>query len=495
MKLFITSGIIFSILLPILGIANPTISILEHRPLHPGNGIAVTFNFTASSLQGIKRIVLSLKEYNCIKNPDGSRGTSERNGSELQVLKEWTFNNLTQKFSDQVTYQAGFIAHSLVKYTIEVQDEGGSTYRTVSMQAGDSPYGNEEILLYSTSERPLSNVFQICFIPDKEDFGSKLPTFLDSLQTTIYRGYLSSNMIGPHSQFWAFYYTPSTTVVTTSSNRIIPSSVRANKQIDAFALMHNTRGFQDRAGGKTFSSESFHVGTVVHETSHVVFNLNDERTGSGSVENCNVFRNAQSCKTANGGVDCRSITVDGKVAYVPESREPNCIMNDDGDKRLDSFRTVCQRCIEARYATLVDSASNQKVRSDSFSLFQTEEIIIIKLAYNKSGWQVTLVDKGYGKPSINYGATTSRMTIEAQARGSKGKLEKLHSVQFNNPRVEVIHTKQSIKEVMLPAAEEYIRIPYNPDITTLQLKINRPGSKAFTQLFDVRRAMSKLVAK
>ncbi|MEZ4884273.1 MAG: hypothetical protein R3E32_05990 [Chitinophagales bacterium] len=388
----------------------PTIAYWQYSPLHPNNEIPVTYSVKAFDDSGIEKVTLGVYEYELYRNEANLPSKKRREGGNWGLVKTWLFSPSKDTIELSFTTE-GFPAHSNVFFQFKVTNtEGHTSERQAIFDAGDSPWETDKILLYSSTDTiAVKNRINICFLIDT-DYHGDLRKYLKDVETLIYKGYHANNMIEAYKEKWLFYYTR----FETSADLIIhtdmpmPSIVTTNplQGIDAYALLHQediTDGafIAERTNIVThsfFTAEPYNLGTVVHETAHAIFNLNDEYSGapyeqleqhSNAFESkllCEQYKRENNYKTSI----CRPIIDSkGKTWFTPEEEvlfttrsacqdynranqlpfndctallikdtiwyRPNasvCIMLDDRDKEVPDFQEVCKRRIEWYYEQL-----------------------------------------------------------------------------------------------------------------------------------------------
>ena len=305
----------------------------------------------------------------------------------------------------------GFPPNSNVFYQFKVTNTlGHTTERQALFDAGDSPWSDDKILLYSTTDTiAVRNRINICFLIDT-DYHHDWRKYLTDVEQLIYKGYHSNNMIEAYKEKWIFYYTyyEASADLIINTDMPMPSIVTTDplQGIDAYALLHQediTDGafIAERTNIVThsfFTAEPYNMGTVVHETAHAIFNLNDEYNGAPYEQlevHSNAFESKLLCEQYKRENDfktetCRPITDSkGRTWFTPEDEvlftsraacqdynranqlkvkdctalliqdtiwyRPNasaCIMLDDRDTVVPDFQEVCKKRIEWYYSQL-----------------------------------------------------------------------------------------------------------------------------------------------
>lgn len=472
--------------LKLLAYCEPVITLAQHYPFQPANNTAVNFRISASSVTGISKIIFTLNALECIRNADGTHGTAPRPGGQPIVITI-NYPNARLAVDTIITLAAGFPAHTYLSYQWEAMDNAGAASRKVRGQAGDSPYGNEEVLLYATGEDQPKGAYHICFVPDIRDYAGPLIKFLKDLETTVYKGYLTNNMIRGYEEKWAFYYTPSRADFI---QKDIPEAVASSSLLDAFGFIH-IRDYRDARNGKCFSSEYNMVGTIVHETGHAIFNLSDEYSPSNVLPNsCHIYKNKADCIAANSGQGCSVIRTKwfGKY-YSTEPLSPNCIMNNDGNALMMEFQSRCRECIKAAYAQLELRAHGAPAFSKFPLAFSTDDrVLVLKISFNSKGWAAAVTGLKAGKSSLAIGVQKSVMVNVLDASGRK-----LYEIGLDDPRIDEIDDQGKYDQVAnhKKMAQRYLMLPYDLRIKTVEI-----ASKTLKNTQQVKRvAVGKQVAK
>jgi hypothetical protein len=400
---------------PALQLNGPaTFDYWRHSPLHPSNRQKVTFRAKVSDPAGIRSAELLVFEFELFPGLMGVPSKLRRTGGTWASVKSWQYSSLVDTAWLQFDWERGFPAHTNVEYIFRVvNSQGRVTDRLAMFDAGDSPWPQDKILLYSTSRDPMQRTINLCFFPDT-DFGQNWTQFLTDTERLIFDGYHTNNMVRPHKDRWAFYYTRheidgAALAGSLGEPKDYPDFLTTNRieGIDAFGLLHR-QPYSDLAlmtgniyflANSLFTSESYNHGTAVHETSHAVFRLSDEYEQcacfSGSTGS-NVFSSLPDCQqfSRQHGIpdgDCRAIeTALGETRYTPETQTffptseectafnlanqlptdscvtfidldgsesywaflGTCIMHDDGDDQVRHFQRVCRIRVQEYYDRL-----------------------------------------------------------------------------------------------------------------------------------------------
>ncbi len=551
--------------------SNPTIDISltngpakfeywQHSPMHPTNNQSITFSAKIKD-NSIRTVELLLLEYRLFKNSSGIPAKKRRTGGKWDIVKTWNFPAGKNQVEVNYVLPNGFPASSNVEYIFRVTNaRGQKTDRLALFDAGTSPWPKDKILLYSTSRQPMQKVINLCFFPDV-DFGRNWNLFKSDVKNLIYNGYHANDKIGSRKDKWAYYYTRNemdgkTAAADVWNTALYPDFVTSNRieGIDAFGLLHR-QPYKDHAlikeninfvANTLFTSESYNVGTAVHETSHAVFKLSDEydqcacfQTGDWS----NVFQSLQLCQnfaTDNGipASQCREVvSVGGERWYTPEVntffKKPEqciafnldndlpkdscltfidfdgsksywaylgtCIMHDDGDHNIRQFQSTCGVLIDEYYNRLdagqVVTApfSNNTILSENVSnIFGYEKVISMNLSYKKDVQNVGITSVKMGVPTKSI---IGNNDIDLKMMGENGNM--IHNLNIDNPsKMLTENGKESEMIRQNTMNKAYFNIPYNDsfakaianDIEAIRTRPRSVGAppEQFESKFDLK---------
>lgn len=497
----------------------------QHSPMHPSNNQSITFSAKIKD-NSIKTIELIVLEYRLFTNESGIPAKKRRTSGKWDIVKTWNFPSGQNEADVNYVLSSGFPASSNVEYIFRVTNARGQrTDRLALFDAGTSPWPQDKILLYSTSRQPMQKVINLCFFPDV-DFGKNWNLFKSDVKNLIYNGYHANDKIGSRKDKWAYYYTQNemdgkTAATDVWNTALYPDFVTSNRieGIDAFGLLHR-QPYKDHAlikeninfvANTLFTSESYNIGTAVHETSHAVFKLSDEydqcacfQTGEWS----NVFQSLQLCQTFASDHNippsqCREVvSVGGQRWYTPEIntffKQPEqciafnldnnlpkdscltfidfdgsksywaylgtCIMHDDGDQNIRQFQSTCSVLIDEYYNRLDDGQivtapfSNNTILSENDNnIFGYEKVIAMNLTYNRDVSDVEVSKIKYGVPTKN---VIQQNDLEVNMMGAND--EQMMSIKIDNPSKFLTEGgKESKMTRQDEPSKAYFNIPYN----------------------------------
>jgi len=502
-----------------------------HSPIHPNDHQPVTFKLKASDESLIAKVELVVYEFELYQNTDGLPAKKRRISGLWGSQKTWTFNYPQYEVSLDYTVPKAFKNNTNVEYIFYVTNvQGNVSARFATFDAGDSPWNKGKILLYSTTPTLMEQTINVDFIKDV-DFGSDWATFLKDVEHLVYEGYLQNNMIKSHKDKWAFYYTKEPAnghdiAYATLRKEIFPKFLTDYRVegIDVYGLLHR-QPFKDGAylmGNLTFlstnmfTSESYNIGTAVHETAHAVFNLSDEYEGCVCYQpstGANMFTSLAGCEAFNERrgigkgkctlihnykgdnwymaeenvyfsteVDCHNfalahgyslddcstfIDVDNSVSYRSESGL--CIMQDDGDAIIRDFKPACAKIIQDHYDELSDLASTSSVPgTDVDNLYGYRPVVLMEFARKGHQVESSIKNVHLGIPAKQW-STTRALELD-WCRKDHSVISKLN---IHDPKMLYAHnTTDGDLIKMLPEAKTYIQIPYYKDMSLMECKFN-----------------------
>jgi len=507
-----------------------------HSPLHPKQQEEVQFEAAIVDPNGIVRIELYIYEFELYTNEAGLPSKRRKADSQWGVVQTWEYEHALPKATVSFDFPEGFHDFSNVEYIFKVIDaKDAVSERLALFDAGKSPWGDEKILLYATTRKPLKETINLCFLPDT-DYQRDWDGFLEDVEQLIYKGYHANNKIEANKELWQFYYTPQEmdgkAISTTYYDKsLYPDFIKEStiQGVDAFGLLHKS-SYGDGAYLKRnlrflaynfFTSESFNYGTAVHETAHAIFNLSDEYDQCACFENpkgANVFANLNSCQEFNKKhnfpvEECSSIKhVNGKDWYMSEANvyfpsqvaceeyntengykenscerfidiESNhwyrsldglCIMQDDGDEIVRDFKRTCGSIIDDYYEKLRSkSGSFLATQEMQENIFGYEQVVLMELQAKQSSFSFAIQDTINGVPSKHYAPREAYRVDFINENGTK-----TQSLGLGNPKEFMIHgaTEELIE---LEEVRYRFSIPYEQGMK--QIKTIQKGGKVQLQ--------------
>ncbi|MEM6316431.1 MAG: hypothetical protein AAF960_02110 [Bacteroidota bacterium] len=386
-----------------------------HRPLHPDNGQAVTFEAEVSDKEGIAKVELIVYEYELFENEDGLPSKRKRLDSQWGLVYDWEYDGVETEAKVSFTFARGFRAFSNIEYIFRVHNaQGEVSERLALFDAGDARWPLDKITLYATTRNPLVKSINLCLFPDV-DYQQDWRGFLTDMEGLIFDGFHQNNKIRDKKGHWQFYYTQQEGDGKNISKKfyeedVFPDFVKQSgiQGIDAYGLMHK-EPYGDGTYLKSnihflaynlFTSESYNYGTAIHESAHAIFNLSDEYDQCACFQHpkdANMFKTLKGCQAFNAAngfpiEDCTPLehlngkswfmsepsvmfqTLEACEAYNDENGHPSgscekfkdydgsiyyraleglCIMQDDGDAVVRDFKRTCSRIIDNYYERLI----------------------------------------------------------------------------------------------------------------------------------------------
>lgn len=358
----------------------------RYKPLHPASDSAVDFGVAAQDGDGIVEAELFLYEYE-LAEQNGALVATQRPGGTWGLVKAWTYpsdsawdpvNSVWShpKSIVETHTHAGFPAGTnFVRYLFRVTDAAGFCRSEAwSFAVGDWAFGNEPIPILVNA--PPDERINVYFIADRggpepdaaSDYASA-SEMLPDLEGLIFDGYHVNNALqGPLREYWQFYYSPETGHIPDYYagdiyDLRIPTEVyyAAMGQHDCIGIIHSEDKW-DWAEQNVFGTEPYNIGTALHESGHVAFNLGDENelgdphaSPRAPDTHPNTFDSeakAASYNAANGWPASDVEVIHANAWWRPEPKALGCIMFQDGDAAMPDFARTCIRRAHWTYSQL-----------------------------------------------------------------------------------------------------------------------------------------------
>ena len=529
----------------------------RHSPLHPKNNKPIQFQVDVVDEEVIEKVELYLYEYELFYNEQGLPSKRRRNGGVWGMVNQWEIAANQKQLELKFDFQNGFPAATNIVYEFKViNNKKEVSTRMASFDAGNSPWPDDKILLYATDEDPMMNNTNICFLPDA-DYQQDLNKFLIDLEGIIYDGYHTNNMIAPHKDKWAFYYNrQEIDGVQLYQNYhqpdVLPAFLRDTiiQGIDAFGLIHQL-DYSDGAylsanisflSNNLFTSESDHLGTVVHETAHAIFGLSDEYNGCGCFDGPygnNMFGTLEACQEFNTSIGQPNTTCTQLENYLQESiwmaehparfatledcqsfnqsqgfpvddcglflvgneqwyraNSAICIMQDDGDDILYSFQKVCASIIDQYYQNMESEvlALNTKRAEIVSNHFGYEPVILMELDAIGEEMDLKVKKVNYGIPTKNW---KQQQDLNIALKNKLGATQ--HQVNMSRPGRILIHSKNK-KDVTdeIQSSRCLLNVPYSKNLAKATCNWKKIGVKRpqlenmkLDQVFDLEKVIKE----
>ena len=502
-----------------------------HSPIHPANQEKVTFKVNAWDESLIAKVELFVYEYDLFRNEQGMPSKKRRPRGLWGHQKTWSFKFPKDEVNLAYLAKKAFGAGANIEYIFHITNvQGGVSAKFATFDAGDSPWPNDKILLYSTTPTIMSQTINLAFLKDV-DFGNDWKGYFKDVEHLVYEGYFKNNMIKDHKDKWAFYYTTEEVnghdiAYAALRKEIFPSFLTGKglDGIDAYGLLHR-QPFKDGAylmgnltflSSNLFTSESYNIGTAVHETAHAVFNLSDEYMGCVCYQpttGANMFSTIEGCESFNEKIgvgrgncsviknyqgdnwymaeqnvyfdteaDCASfaevngygtedcspfIDVNNRTFY--RSKAGLCIMQDDGDALIRDFKTACSSVINDYYRQLTDlGTASIAPGTDRDNIFGYEPVVVMEFSRKGQDVHTSVKKVRMGVPTKNW---ESKRALElSMCRKDHSIITKIN---MHDPKMLFVHhTSDGDKIKMLGGAKRYIQVPYAEDLTLLECKFS-----------------------
>jgi len=494
-----------------------------HSPLRAGNQEPISFTLQARSSAGIDKVELFIYEYELYANQHKTPSQRERLGGLSGKVRTWDYKLPINSISLEHTHGLGFPEHSRVEYIWRIINvDGEVTDRFAMFDAGDSPWPEDKVLLYSASRAPMSEMIDIAFFRDI-DYKDSIEIYNSDLDGMVQKGFFGSEVISQNREHWSFYTTDrkangKAIAEDVTNDELIPAFLKdfSIPGIDAFCLMHREE-YTDRSlllenfhtlSNNLFSSEAHNWGTAVHECGHAIFHLSDEYTGCACFQNrssSNVFREQADCMDWNidngfPAADCYALTdvynrewwsaeeptffssegecrehnrkngVDGDSCrtFINTSGEElfwafesTCIMHDDGDHIVRPFQRACSHVILEYFDKLRPRAFDDSfAASIRENIYGYEDVVVMEMGKDGSAWDLQVKGAQLGVP-------TQTMEIEGEVvmrvMGANG--ESLYAYGLSQPGAVHVHDDEEDRFEIPTQGYARIAVPADRAIT------------------------------
>jgi len=323
-----------------------------HAPMHPANTEAVTFRAEANGT--VDKIVLSYRRFNLTVALGVLIQTEVVPMTDLATCDPaGTISTLTCSH----TMPSAFPASSLIEFQATVYDGDGKTNSDVySFAAGDYPLPDDPIPIRLKGDT--AGHLDVVFIPDTD---ITVANFRSQLGTVVEQIYFKYEAIKTWRGLYNFYYSAQQGNYEESCSFTNPSNMATLTAVGDAVLFLHQNTLRDCRSGKRISSEINYDKSMIHESGHVLFNLQDEYCcdSSYSPQACyqNLFSSLASCQTeaANIGYptsNCVQLT-DGTTTLsfwrIDPSGANGCMMGPHQHSSDSDFNQACRRRINHRY--------------------------------------------------------------------------------------------------------------------------------------------------
>jgi hypothetical protein len=349
-------GIVLAVSIPAFAASHASV-LARHRPMHPDDTQTVTFEATATEA---KSVTLSYTRYTLATASDGTH---------VKMLAEPEMRVRTCNASGGAgtiacthTMRVPFPASSLVTYTARATDlEGNVAAETYSFAAGTYPWPDEAIpiRLKGSTASKLDTVF---ILADEALTETGFRDQLDDVIDLFFRYEPVHTWRGLHN----FYYSAQRGNYQEFCKFTNPPNYAQLKATaDAVVFLHKTV-LRDCSNIPRMSSELDDEKTLVHESAHTLYALQDEYCCNTNYkpQECapNIYASLAACEADAPALgylptDCVQLQYETTVKDVwriDPSTEPACIMGPNQNKASSVFGAACARRVLWRYAKCLD---------------------------------------------------------------------------------------------------------------------------------------------
>ena len=324
--------------------------IARHRPMHPDNTQPVTFEASATMAD---RVILSYERSTLSTAPDGTHVLTPAEPE--TTMKECNPRGSSSTFTCTHTMPFAFPANSLITFTARAFDIEGTSTEKYAFAAGDYPWPDDPIPIRLKGDTV--SKLDTVFIPDADitvtDFRDRLDEVIELffrydpiLRWRGMHNFWYSGQQGNYEEFCKFTNPPNMANLTAIA--------------DAVAFLHTTV-LRDCSNIPRMSSEIDDDKTMVHESAHTLYGLQDEYCCNTKYkpQPCapNIYDSLASCEAdapalGYAASDCTQLsggTTTLNVWRIDPSTEPACIMGPNQNKASSLFRAACERRLQWRY--------------------------------------------------------------------------------------------------------------------------------------------------
>lgn len=324
----------------------------RHRPMHPDDAQAVTFEATATA----NRVTLSYVRYDLGTAPDGSHVYTP---AESETVKVCDPRGTLSKIVCIHRMPAPFPPRSLITFTATaVYADGFEAREAYSFAAGEWPWPREPIPI-RLKGLPVSKLDTVFVLADDN---VTMERFRDQLADQIEKYFKYAPIL-----FWRgmhnFYYSAMRGSYGPAECRwtLTPNDAELRVIADALAYMHAT-GVRNCANIPYISAALGHATVtedkgLVHESAHAWYRVQDEYCCNTryAPQPCepNIYGSLAACEAdaqrlGYTAANCIRIGTND-VWRIDPSTEPACIMGPNQNTAASLFRAACHRRMVWRY--------------------------------------------------------------------------------------------------------------------------------------------------
>lgn len=342
----------FLLILAVSSSSSPLGAIVRasHEPAHPTNQQTVTF---VAVSPGAQRITLGFELFRLSQNPNGSRQQTQ-----VSAFREVATCQAPSNGECRHPMASAFPAASLVRFrATAVNAQGLSETETYDFAAGAYPWPEDPIPV-RVKGRPIDR-FDVVFIPDRD---ISVESFRSQLTSVVRDRYFKYPIIETGRGFYNFYYSGQQGDYENGCAFTNPSNMANLTAVaDAVVFLH-IADLRDCKFGRRVSSEINNDKSMIHETGHILFGLQDEYCcdSSYSPQACvpNLWSSEQRCKTAAPTIgqpanSCVQLAEGGaKLALwrIGSDGDAGCIMGPSQHRPGSNFGRACMRRINRKYS-------------------------------------------------------------------------------------------------------------------------------------------------
>jgi hypothetical protein len=321
-----------------------------HQPMHPADGEAVTFKATAVAT----KLTLRYERSALTLNQDGTMTQSIVEPlTTLKTCKGSGASPLTCEHRPATGYPAG----SLIRFDAVAEGNGGAVgSESYFFAAGTYPDKNAAVPIRLKTSNTAG--LDLVFIGTSDLSTADLRA---SLQDVVYQIYFKYPEMLTARAVYNYYYSSNRGDYTEDCSFSNPANMAVLEATgDAVVFLHRAT-LRDCKVGKRIASEIDNEKSLVHESGHVLFDLQDEYCCDSSykAQQCvpNLWSSQQQCESAAAALGyeksfCRQLKDDQESLpfwRIDPDGETGCIMGDGQHNPGSAFRTACQKRIAWRH--------------------------------------------------------------------------------------------------------------------------------------------------
>lgn len=321
-----------------------------HEPMHPGDNAPVTFRAVATA----RKIILRYERLSLTASDDGMVSQSV-----VEPLSTLTTCEGSGDSPITCVHEVaqGFPQASLIRFEAVAEGEAGAIgSESYFFAAGTYPVSSAAvpIRLKTSTSAGLDMVFIGTSDLSPEDLRA-------SLHSVVYGIYFEYEALRNARGVYNYYYSRQRGGYSEGCRFSNPSNMATLEATgDAVVFLHRAT-MRDCKVGKRISSEVSNEKSLIHETGHVLFDLQDEYCCDSSyrAQQCvpNLWTSRQGCQDAAPGLDydelaCAQLaTGHESLAFwrIDPDGDGGCIMGPGQHTPGSGFRTACRRRVAWRH--------------------------------------------------------------------------------------------------------------------------------------------------